>query len=147
MKRFKFRLQALLDRRKAREEELLWELGEIRREEARETERLRRLEERLAGAQAAIEEGLRANAPIEEIARRDEFAKATRDDIRVQHLTIEAVQKRVEAKRREAVRAMQDRQVLEALRDKQEREYTLTAAREEQNQLDEMASVRYARGM
>lgn len=147
MKRFKFRLQTLLDQRLAKEEQLLWELGEIRREEAQEIERLRGLERRLDETCRAMEEALRESKPVAEVIQRDEFAKATRDDIRVQELTIEAVRARVEAKRVEVVRAMQDRQVLEALRDKQEREYMLAVAREEQNQLDEMASVRYARGM
>lgn len=147
MKRFKFRLQTLLDQRKAREEKLLWELGEIRREEAREIERLHALERLLQETRDSTEQAIRDGRPAGELVRRDEFVKATRDDIRVQELTVEAVQRRVEAKQAEVVKAMQDRKVLEALRDKQEREYLLAIARQEQNELDEMASVRYARGM
>lgn len=147
MKRFKFRLQTLLDQRKAREDQLLQELGELRREEAREVERLHTLESRLMRTMDEIEQAIRRNAKADELFRLDEFVKATRDDIRFQELTIEAVRDRVEKKRQQLVNAMQDRQVLEALRDKQEREYNLAAAREELKQLDEMASVRYARGM
>lgn len=145
MKRFRFRLQTLLDRRKVREEKLLWELGELRREEALEIERLRALERLLAVTCESIEEAIRDNSPASDLIRRDEFAKATRDDIRVQELTIEAVGRRVQAKQDEVVKAMQDRKVLETLRDKQEREYLLAIARQEQNQLDDMASTRYAR--
>lgn len=147
MKRFKFRLQTLLDQRKAREDQLLQELGELRREEAAEVERLHMLEVRLKRTIDEIEHAIERSAKAAEMFRLDEFAKATRDDIRFQELTIEAVRERVEKKRLQVVKAMQDRQVLEALRDKQEREYTLAAAREEQKQLDEMAAVRYARGM
>ena len=147
MKRFRFRLQTLLDQRKAREEKLLWELSDLQREEMREIERLHALERILREACESIEEALCNGSWASELVRRDEFAKATRDDIRVQELTIEAVGRRVEAKRLEVVKAMQDRKVLEALKDKQEREYILSMARQEQNQLDEMASVRYARGM
>jgi len=147
MKRFRFRLQTLLDQRKAREEKLLWELSDLQREEMREIERLHALERILREACESIEEALCNGSWASELVRRDEFAKATRDDIRVQELTIEAVGRRVEAKRLEVVKAMQDRKVLEALKDKQEREYIVSMARQEQNQLDEMASVRYARGM
>jgi len=151
MKRFRFRLQTLLDQRKAREEKLLWELSDLQREELREIERLHGLERILRKARESIEEALSSlcsgGFAILPVVQRDEFAKATRDDIRVQELTIEAVGRRVEAKRVEVVKAMQDRKVLEALKDKQEREYIVSMARQEQNQLDEMATVRYARGM
>jgi flagellar FliJ protein len=147
MKRFRFRLQTLLDQRRAREEKLLWELSDLQREELREIERLHGLERILREARESIEEALRNGSTASELVQRDEFAKATRDDIRVQELTIEAVGRRVEAKRVEVVKAMQDRKVLEALKDKQEREYIVSMARQEQNQLDEMATVRYARGM
>ncbi len=77
----------------------------------------------------------------------DEYAQALRDDIKVQCLTIEAVRERLEAKRVEVTDAMKARQVIEALRDKQERDYLTAIARAEQGALDEMASVRFARGM
>ncbi|MCE5314763.1 MAG: flagellar export protein FliJ [Armatimonadota bacterium] len=147
MKRFKFRLQTLLDQRKSVEDILLAELAEVRREEAAEVERLDSLYDRLEAALENLETAMSKNDPIEEISRLDEYAKATRDDIKVQQLTLEAVRERVEAKRLEVVKAMQDRQVLEALRDKQEAEYLAAVAKAEQNELDEMASLRYARGM
>jgi flagellar FliJ protein len=122
-------------------------LGELRHEESIEIEHLNALFNRLDTAWRDVEDMLGRNAPAEELCRLDEYAKAIRDDINVQKLTLEAVHERVEAKRKELVRAMQERQVLEALRDKQEREYLMDIARAEQNELDEMASVRYARGM
>ncbi|MCE5324256.1 flagellar export protein FliJ [bacterium] len=147
MNRFKFRLQTLLDRRKSREEQLLVELGELRREEANEVERLDILCLRLNAAWRDVEDALDNNAPAEELCRLDEFAKTTCDDIEIQKLTLEGVREKVEAKRQELVTAMQDRKILEVLRDKQEQEYLMVIARAEQNELDEMASVRYARGM
>ncbi len=147
MKRFRFKLQAVLDQRQSREDHLLEELGEIRREEAREAARLEVLREELGQSRASIIEGLTHSAPADEMARRDEYAKAKRDDVRVQELTLQAVQARVELKRLEAVEAMKERKVMETLRDKQESAYVLACARAEQNELDAMASLRYARGM
>lgn len=147
MKRFKFRLQTLLDRRKSIEDRLLAQLGELRQEEAAELKKLNALFDRLEWAWSQSEDALSKNAPVEELNRLDEYAKTTQDDIKLQQLTLEAVQEKVELKRREVVKAMQDRQVLETLKEKQEQEYLQAIARAEQNELDEMASVRYARGM
>lgn len=147
MKRFRFKLQTLLEHRKAFEDGLLAELGTLRREEAEEVARLEHLERQLVSACQATEQALRSNAPLDKVVRCDHYAKATRDDIKIQELTIEAVRERVEAKRLEVIEAMKARQVLEALRDKQERAYVLAQDRAEQNALDDMASVRYARGM
>jgi len=147
MKRFRFKLQTLLDQRQAREDRLLVELGELRNEEAAEVTRLNNLHLELERAWASTATALRCNASAVEISRFDEYAKTMRDDIRVQELTLQAVRERVEAKRVELVEAMKERKVLEALRDKQEQAYILVQQRTEQNALDEMSSLRYARGM
>ena len=144
MRKFRFRLQTLLDHRKAKEELLQMELGEIRRQESVELARLADLHARLSGAWAALESALTGNASPLDVSRLDEYAKALRDDIKVQYLTIEAVRERLEAKRVEATEAMRARKVIEALRDKQEQGHISTHMRAEQNALDEMASLRYA---
>ena len=51
------------------------------------------------------------------------------------------------ASKSEVVEAAKQRKVLEQLCDRQRREYELEAARMEQKELDEMASVRFARGI
>lgn len=145
MKKFKFRLQTLLDQRQATEDRLLAELGEIRREEAAELAFLEELHARLRDAWEALATMQRSDA--EALGRSDEYAKTLRDDIKVQELTIQAVRTRVEAKRVEVVEAMKQRKVIEALRDKQEQAYIAAHMRAEQSALDEMASLRYARSM
>lgn len=147
MKRFRFKLQTVLDQRQAKEDHILAELGELRQEEAREVERLLSLRQRLEDTCVSIELALRRNASSDDVARRQDYAEVTVEDIKLQELTIEGVRNRVEAKRIELIEAMKDRKVLETLRDKQEREYIAAHEREEQNMLDEMASVRFARGM
>lgn len=147
MKKFRFKLQTLLNQRLAKEELLLAELAVVRREEQEEIEHLNRLAKQLILACDAIEASLENGANLDELNRGDEYAKTMRDDIRVQELTIEAVQDRVENKRLEVVEAMKERQILEALRDKQEQAYILENNRAEQNAMDEMSSLRYSRGM
>ena len=145
MRKFRFKLQTVLELRQAEEDRLLTELGALRREEAAEIDRLRQLRTQLRAACDAMEDAVAKNAPVVELARCDEYAKAKRDDVKVQELTLEGVRARAEAKRVELVEAMKDRQVLESLKNKQEREHILVQAGLEQKQLDDLASVRYAR--
>lgn len=147
MKRFIFRLQKLLEIRQAKEDRLMAELAVLRREEADEIARLSRLVGEFRSACASLEKALRESEPAEDVARWDEYVKTRRDDIHVQELTIEAVRSRVQAKLAEVVEAMKERKVLESLRDRQQTEYLAAEAVAEQNQLDEIASVRYARRM
>jgi len=143
MKTFRFKLQTLLDQRRRREDVLQVELAEIIREEAKELNRLAELESRRAELQARRAKLERRNAAVE--LQMDEYAQALRDDIKVQHLTVDAVRERLEAKRAEVLEAMKARKVIEALRDKQQRDYILAIARAEQSMLDEMASLKHAR--
>jgi len=145
MKRFRFKLQTLLDHRKAREEQLQIELAQVMRDEARELALLRKLRRDLEAACDGLAAALGRSASPIELARRDEHAKTLRDDVKVQRLTLQAVRERVDAKRTEVIAAMKERKVLETLRDNQERAYLVEASKAEQNGLDEMASLRYAR--
>ena len=145
MKRFKFRLQTVLDQRRTREERLQIELGALQREGSLEASKLAALVQSLGDAVQAVESALRESAAPDEIARSDDYAKCLRDDVKLQQLTLRAVRSRVEAKRGEVVEAMKERKVLEALRDKQKRDYIAAQTRAEQNQLDDVATVRYAR--
>lgn len=145
MRKFQFKLQAVLDQRKAKEDRLLAELGELRREESAEVAKLAVLVRQLEQACEAMSDAHARSAPADELARRDEHLRAQRDDVRLQELTLEAVRERVEVKRREVVDAVKDRKLIETLRDKQEHSYMLEMARAEQRMLDDTASVRYAR--
>ncbi len=146
MKKFRFRLQTLLDQRKSTEEVLQAELGKLLYEELVEMERLGELKIRLEQAWQrfdALSADSHTTAEAFEIC--DRWAKALRDDIKVQMLTIEAVRRRIDEKRAEVAEAMKQRKVIETLRDRQEHEYIIEQTRAEQNALDDIASLAYAR--
>lgn len=146
MKKFRFKLQTLLDQRQSIEEALQAELGALLREESVELLRLQELHKRLEQAWRYFDQlsvSVDSSATAFEVC--DTWSKALRDDIKVQILTIEAVRSRVEIKKSEVVEAMKQRKVIEALRDRKEREYLHEQALIEQNTLDEIASLAYAR--
>jgi flagellar FliJ protein len=146
VKKFRFRLQTLLDQRKSTEEMLQAELGKLLYEELVELERLGELKVRLEQAWQHFEtlsQDPHTTAEAFEVC--DRWSKTLRDDIKVQMLTIEAVRKRIDEKRAEVAEAMKQRKVIETLRDHQEHEYVVAQARAEQNALDDIASLAYAR--
>lgn len=147
MKKFVFRLQTLLNHRRDIEQMLLGELALLQNEKQLE---LRRLNELMLAREHSWETlaHLAAHgASPWDLANGDEHCKALGDDIGVQELNIAAVERKIEAKLLEVIEAAKERKVLEQLCDKHRREYELAAARQEQNELDEMSSVRFARGV
>lgn len=148
MKRFKFRLQTLLDQRQAREEELLRELSAIRSEQQRELTKLQRLQEISDSAYNKLDAML-GESQIDPVYVRqlEEFARACLDDIDSQNYVLEEISERVRMKMAEVVEAMKQRKVLESLKEKQETEHKLSELQAEQRQLDEISSLRYARGI
>lgn len=151
MKRFVFRLQTLLNHRKDVEQMLLGELAQHRLQEQSELARLDQLVSDRQRSWDALSHRMHAaevtGASSWDLANGDEYCKALGDDIGLQELTLAAARREVEAKLAEVVEAAKERKVLEQLCEKQRREHELEAARLEQTQLDEMSSVRFARGM
>jgi flagellar protein FliJ len=145
MKKFRFKLQTVLDQRQIKEDQYLAELAKARQQEAAEILKLEDLKTKLKQVCKSIENAFKDNLDISELERWNSYAEATRDDIKVQELTLKTVREIVEQKRQDLVEAMKEKQVLETLRDKQEQQYLKVAATAEQTILDEMASLKYLR--
>jgi flagellar FliJ protein len=142
----RFRLQPVLNVRANKEEMLRLELGRLQAEElAARTflEELRTESDRglyetaqlLGGGKvdlAAVEQGF-------------VYAEAVTAAIGVQMGIVHQVEAKVEAKRAEVVQAIQDRKVLEKLKQRHERAYDEWATRVEQTLIDDMVTVRYNR--
>jgi flagellar FliJ protein len=142
----RFRLQPVLNLRANKEEMLRLELGRLQAEElaARNfLEELRAESERglyetaqlLGGGKvdlAAVEQGF-------------VYAEAVTAAIGVQLGFVHEAEAKVEAKRTEVVQAMQDRKVLEKLKQRHDRAYDEWATRVEQAVIDDMVTVRYNR--
>lgn len=135
----------MLEHRRFEENRLKVELAEVMREEARERSRLARLISELESSKKALLDSLSRGVPASELELLDEYVKTKRDDVRVQQLTVESIRDRVESKRREVLEAIRRRKLLESLRDKQEKRYLYEAFRAEQKELDDTATVRFAR--
>lgn len=145
MKRFAFKLQTLLDHRKTIEDIRLMELARLRMGEQELAARLEVLRAERDRAWQTLFDLVVRGSDVWKLERADEHCRAVGDEVRLQEITLIAARKRVRGKLQEVIEASRDRKLMEQLRDQRRREYEVEAARVEQRELDDMASIRYAR--
>ncbi len=145
MKRFRFRLQKLLEVKQLREDLRKQELAAAQRALERERAELARLEAAWARALADLRDECRGTLDVETIRLRHRHLallgrRMIEREAAVQRLA------REEAARREAlVEARRGRLTVERLKERAYARYRLEAARVEQAFLDEVGTTRYAR--
>jgi flagellar FliJ protein len=142
MQKFKFRLQSVLDHRKAIEDKLLGELGELR---VKEQEELKILDDMVREREAIWTRMAGGEFSPTKLKDVDAYATALGDDIAVQELTLESVRNQIEAKIAEIVEASKERKLIEKLREKHLQEYEQEMLTLEQKVMDDAASVRFSR--
>lgn len=139
MKRFTFRLQTLLDIRKAREREIQFELARIvsiqNRERARQEELRRRIEEQKALFGEKMKRG--AYTPAEAILFQ-RFVDVSIRAIEAAEETIQSMEPQIREVRERLVEASRGRKVVEKLKERRLKEYQYEVNRELNKEIDEM---------
>lgn len=140
MRKFSFRLESVLNLRKARESVLLAELAEARRalasekmaleqRKARSTYVLARARERRRSLQGNTEEG--------EVQR---FLDVLEEEVQAQMRRVAEAQQQVDAKLSEVLEAMKERKALERLRERKLNDHVMQSAREDVRAMDEIGA-------
>lgn len=142
----RFRLQPVLHFRANREEMLTMELGKLQAEEMAARgflDELRAESERtLADMGALLGAG---KVDVAAVEQGFVYAEAVQAAIKAQMTILVAASAAVEAKRAEVIEAMQQRKILEKLKQRHDRAYDEWATRLEQAAIDDMVTVRYNR--
>jgi len=147
MKRFKPKLQAVLEVRRWKEEQLSLELAQLRIRRSREEEELLSLMRLRDACLHELEMLRRGRVDADANCRAEKHLERLAMDIWAQHQLIELLDREIAQKVQELVKASQEREILEKLQQKQYEEYRRTLEREEQTLLDDFASVRYVQQM
>jgi len=140
MRKFSFRLESVLNLRKARESVLLAELAAARRalaaekmaleqRKARSTYVLARARERRRSLQGNTEEG--------EVQR---FLDVLEEEVQAQMRRVAEAQQQVDAKLSEVLEAMKERKALERLRERKLNDHVMQSAREDVRAMDEIGA-------
>ena len=138
MKRFRFRLQRILDIRDQIRDELRQELGRRNQELTQQESVLRGLEDELRGLQVTQDGIITAS----ELMLTGAYALRVQQLIEGQIVKVEEARLAVVEARERYIQANKDAKALEMLKDKKREEYQQELLKEEINQLDEVASQR-----
>ena len=142
---FRFRLQSVLEYKAKVEETRKLELAALLAERVAAERRLAEIDADIERTQAELSAGMRGQVDVDAITRGLTHLKWLREDRTRQIEVIAECTERIEAKRQEVVEAMQDRQALEKLRDRDAERYAEAERHAEQVTLDELATSRHGR--
>ena len=144
MKRFRFKLEPALRHRKHIEDIKKRELAEVFRELREAEDFLKSLEDDFKRTQASIqrEESIKV-IDIEKILLFESYLIYMKRLIEQTHIKIEQINKKLEKKRLEFIKASKAKKVLERLKEKQYFEYMKEMDTKEQKFIDEIGIVKF----
>lgn len=140
MKRFRFRLQRILDIREQIRDEARQELGRRNTELAHEQGVLRGLEQELA----ELQQGSDGIVTAGELVLKGAYAVRVQKLIEQQYVRIEEARKLVLLAQERYIQANKDAKALEKLKEKKRETYDQEMLKEETDRLDEVATQRAA---
>lgn len=143
MPRFRFQLQALLDFRIRKEDELKRRLGELEKIMHAEQETLAELERSRQEAAARYEELESSDVDLERARLYRGFYRWLSSRIEDQQQVISELEDEMKIQRDRVVEAMRERKVVQSLRDSQFERFRLDELRREQALLDDLATSRH----
>jgi len=141
--RFRFQLQALLDFRIRKEDELKRRLGELENIMHAEQETLAELERSRQEAAARYEELESSDVDLERARLYRGFYRWLSSRIEDQQQVISELEDEMKIQRDRVVEAMRERKVVQSLRDSQFERFRLDELRREQAFLDDLATSRH----
>ena len=145
MKKYKFKLETVLDVKKHREEILEGELSRLETLFAQGKECLAQLEQKRAYYQTQLPTQEHMQLQIQAIQDQLEYLDYLAGEISKQKQELENLAKLVEEKRASLTEASQERQLLEEVKEKGRRAHIKEYHRQEQNFLDEIAQLGFCR--
>lgn len=143
MSQFRFRLQALLDFRLRREDDLKRRLGELESVMLREQNALIELESgrrQVAASYSSLDEHA---LDVDKAQLLRSYYSLLSEQIERQQQTIAQLKEELSAQRGRVVKAMHERKIVQNLRDRHLEQFNVEELRKEQALLDDLATSRY----
>jgi flagellar protein FliJ len=142
---FRFRLESVLNARKAFEDTLLREFSEKKRNLEKEAGLLEALKEERRASIECLREMQDREVTAADIGMYVSYIEFLHGRVDSQQAVVVMAQDAVEAKRQEVVEAVKKRKMLENLKKRQRREYEITNELRERKVLDEMSLQGFSR--
>lgn len=145
-KKFKYRLQKILEFKEKQEEEEKEKLAKLLELEELEKQKLAQLKQMLIDVQVELrEKQATGRLQVEELRYYPGHIKNIEMKIRNQELRLREIAIKIVEQRKALLHAAQQRQVYEKHKEKSEEEWKAEEARKEAVMLDELATINFAR--
>lgn len=143
MPKFNFRLQPVLNLKIQIEESLKNELGKATRKLEDEKEVLRRIQEEQEECMKQMNSDSSMGVRIEKLREYSAYLSFLKEKIMLQKENINIAQKNVDKYKEQLVKAMQEREILEKLKEKKYQEFLAELNKSEQRLIDEVISFKF----
>lgn len=144
---FQFRLQPVLDYRKALEDQLMLEFADVKRRLDGEREILERMRSEVAGLVSQLKTRGERKLSAPDVSFYLSYINFMRGEEKRQAEIVSRVGEELEEKRTELVEAAGKRKILEVMKEKQLKDYRISMTLREQKELDEASILRSVGGM
>ena len=145
-KKFKYRLQKILEFKEKQEEEEKEKLAKLMEQQEHERAVKAQLEQKLVSIQVLLREKQAAGTIlVEELRFYPGHIKNVKNQIKNQELRLQELAIRIKEQRNALMKAAQERQVYEKHKEKCEEEWQAEQDRAEAIMLDELATINFAR--
>ncbi|MEW6281535.1 MAG: flagellar export protein FliJ [Candidatus Eremiobacterota bacterium] len=145
-KRFRYRLEKVLELKRKREEEEKEKLGKLLQEEAYEKQVKAQLEATLAQVQIELREKQREGSlNVNDLRFYPRHVKNLEDKIKYQELRLQELAIRIVEQRENLLKAAQERKMYEKHKEKSQEEWQAEMDHEEAKMIDELATIKFAR--
>ena len=143
---FIFKLEPVLKHRKRIEEKIQIELADLKTAHGKAQKRLDSLHHaKNRNEEEILNKYKKGKTSLSEIILYIHYIKKLKMDIEQQREAVRKLEERMEDKRKELLKASQERKIIEKLKENSEREYIRLLLRKERVFLDEIGTNRHAR--
>lgn len=148
MKKFKFKLQIVLDKRQKELEDKQLEMSKVQALLKKQTEELENLIQKQDQTRMALESilGQNANIDLMTIKIHQDYIEKLSDDIHNQHKIIADTEQELELKQQEVIEALKAAKMLEKLKEKHYREFLVEFEFQQQKELEDITQARFKVG-
>lgn len=147
-KKFRFRLEKMLEMKRKKEEEEQQKLMALRKEKAMEIQRKAELEQELVNVHVELKtKRLSGRLNINELRWFPQHIKNLEGKIKYQELRIQELEIKIEEQTQALAKAMMERKGYEKLKENAKAAFDAEIEAEEARLLDELATIKFAREM
>ena len=142
---FVFRLESVMNCRKAAEDKALTDFSDEKRDLEKERQQLDRIQEHKVSLIEQLRDMQKDGLKADEIALFMDYIRQVQARLADQENVVRQAVERVSLKREALLAAVKDRKVMETLKARKLQEYIAESNKAEQKQMDETAIFRYVR--